>query len=73
MYRTSTSCESIPNLERTRENNTVWDWDETGLVRAMTDEHGEDVECTPTSVHINSGLMLTDSMRVTSVESNKVH
>ena len=36
----------------------------------ITDEHGEDVECTPTSVHINSGLILTDSMRVTSVECN---
>ena len=40
------------------------------MVRAMTDEHGGDVECTQTSAHVNSGLMLTDSMRVTSVESN---
>ena len=44
-YRTSTSYESIPNLERTRDINTIWNWDETGLVGAMTSEYGGDVEC----------------------------
>jgi hypothetical protein len=67
VYKTSTSYESIPNLEQTRVNNTVWYWAGTGLVRGMTNEHGE---CTQTSVHITSGFMLTDSMKVTHVESN---
>ena len=69
-YRTPISYESIPNLEWTKNNNTVWDWDETGLVRGMTDELGGDVECTQTSAHVNRGLMLTDSIGVSSAESD---
>ena len=46
------------------------DWAETGLVRTMTVEHEGDVECTQTSAHVNSGLMLTDSIGVSSSKSN---
>ena len=50
-------------MEQTKYNNAAGDWAKTGLVRTMTDEHEGDLECTQTSAHINSGLMLTDSIR----------
>ena len=57
-------------MEKTRDNNTVWDWDETGSVRAMDDEYGRKVDHTQTSVQTHTRFMITDPMPLTPVTSS---